>query len=74
MKHAEIMAAYSHVCYNYLIFLLWCYHFPMATFIWTNSTNDALFLEFLDISVDIAYVNTNEISHFLSCYLGISFD
>ena len=46
----------------------------MATFVWTNSTNDALFLEFLDVSVDIAYVNTNEISHFLSCYLGISFD
>lgn len=43
----------------------------MAAFIWTNSKNDALFLEFFDISIDITPVNANRISHFLSCDLRI---
>ena len=43
----------------------------MSAFVWTNSTNDALFLEFFDISIDITPVNANRISHFLSCDLRI---
>ena len=46
----------------------------MASFVWADTAKDTLFLEFLDISMDVAYVNSNDIGHIMSCYLGIPFD
>ena len=49
-------------------------YLPVSAFVRTDATKYTLFLEFFDVSIDITPFNTNGISHFLSCYLGISFD
>ena len=47
---------------------------PVSAIVRPDTAKDTLFLEFFDVSIDITPVNTNGISHFLSCYLGIPFD